>query len=41
MEVQKKNKSLKKTNKYLKKNKSFKKTNILKILFSKIKLFKI
>jgi len=37
----KKNKSFKKTNKYLKKNKSFKKTNILKILFSKIKLFKI
>jgi len=37
----KKNKSFKKTNKYLKKNKSFKKTNFLKILFSKIKLFKI
>jgi hypothetical protein len=37
----KKNKSFKKTNKYFKKNKSFKKTNILKILFSKIKLFKI
>jgi hypothetical protein len=37
----KKNKSFKKTNKHLKKNKSFKKTNFLKILFSKIKLFKI